>query len=145
MSPAPEDETENGVEEDNKPVILVAEDDVMIRMGISDHLRNVGFVVVEAANADEARVLLATGTPVEAVFSDIYMRGPRDGVELALWIELHHPDIPILMTSGVSDAYRAAALACKAVRGFLVKPYDYTEVETFLRSLVSARRGSASS
>jgi len=144
MCPERDEDVENGSPVGDRPVILVAEDDVLIRMGISDYLRNAGFAVLEAADAEEARVLLATGAPVEAVFSDIYMQGPRDGVELALWLELHHPDLPVLLTSGVADAYREAAEACANVHGFVVKPYDYSEVEGLLRSLVIGRKNSAS-
>jgi DNA-binding NtrC family response regulator len=123
---------------DRVPIILVVEDDVMVRMGIADHLRSNGYVVLEAASFDEARVLFAVGWLIEAVFSDVKLPDLRDGIELALWIELNHPDVPVLLTSAYDGAVRAAALSCGNVHEFLSKPYDFRKVEELLRQVLDA-------
>ena len=67
--------------------ILVVEDDVLVRMPIAQYLRDCGYKVVEAVNADEAiAVLLHQETVVDVVFSDIEMPGSIDGFGLAKWI-----------------------------------------------------------
>ena len=56
--------------------ILVVEDDVLVRMPISQYLRDCGYKVIEAANADEAMtVLLHKETVIDIVFTDIEMPG----------------------------------------------------------------------
>jgi CheY-like chemotaxis protein len=65
---------------ENQKTILVVEDDVLVRMPISQYLRDCGYRVIEAVNADEAMaVLLHRETPIDLVFSDIEMPGSIDG------------------------------------------------------------------
>jgi two-component system, response regulator PdtaR len=109
-------------------VVLVVEDEILIRMAIADHLRDAGFKVYEAANAHEAVDLLTHyGNEIDTVFSDIMMPGPMDGLALMAWIADNGTDVPVLLTSGVTsfgpkiDEMRKAGL-------FFVKPYDMDKV-----------------
>src|SRR5438874_384004 len=63
--------------------ILVVEDEVLVRMLIADQLRNAGYSVIEAADADEALALLAHTFNVNVVLSDVQMPGSLDGAGLA--------------------------------------------------------------
>ncbi len=61
-------------------------------MPIAQYLRDCGYRVIEAVNADEAiTVLLHRDTVVDIVFSDIEMPGAMDGFGLAKWIREHRP------------------------------------------------------
>ena len=113
-------------------VVLVVEDEIMIRSPVAGFLRMAGFKVVEAANAHEAVAVFVTGTVIDLVFSDIDVPGSMDGVGLARWISDHHPGIPVILTSGVSHAGRAARIAAL----FLPKPYRLAEVALRIRSLL---------
>ena len=62
-----------------RPVVLVVEDEILIRFLISEHLRDVGFTVIEASNADDAAAVIQSESPVDLVFSDINMPGGMDG------------------------------------------------------------------
>jgi CheY-like chemotaxis protein len=65
--------------------ILVVEDDVLVRMPIAHYLRDCGYKVVEAANADEAVTVLShKETVIDLVFTDIEMPGALDGFGLAV-------------------------------------------------------------
>jgi CheY-like chemotaxis protein len=66
-----------------KPVILVVEDDALLRMCAADMLEENGFGVVEAENADAALKLLETRDDVRLLFTDIQMPGSCDGMDLA--------------------------------------------------------------
>jgi DNA-binding NtrC family response regulator len=143
MYPEREDDAQGGALPEPGPVVLVVEDDVMVRMAISDHLRIRGYLVLEASSADEARALFDVGWPIDVVFSDVKMPEARNGIELALWIELNHPDVPVVLASAFEGSVRAAALACGNVRAFLSKPYDFAKVESLLRTL--ARDGTPKS
>src|SRR5437016_9555126 len=57
------------------PTILVVEDEVLIRLMISEYLREFGYRVVEARTGAEARRVLQSSQPVDLVFSDIRMPG----------------------------------------------------------------------
>jgi CheY-like chemotaxis protein len=80
--------------------VLLVEDEVLIRSAIAETLRDVGLLVIEAANADEAWSYLQTGASVDLVFSDIQMPGSMDGIELARKVKENYDHIVIVLTSG---------------------------------------------
>jgi CheY-like chemotaxis protein len=84
--------------------ILVVEDDAMVRMPISEYLRDCGYTVLEAGDAAEAIATMLAAEQVSVVFSDIRMPGPMDGFGLARWLQNNHPDVPILLTSGYNSS-----------------------------------------
>jgi CheY-like chemotaxis protein len=67
--------------EDPKTVLIV-EDEPLLRMFAADTLADAGYAVMEAGTAEEALHLIATGTPLVAVMTDIEMPGQIDGLEL---------------------------------------------------------------
>jgi CheY-like chemotaxis protein len=117
-------------------VILVVEDEALIRMVIADHLRDTGYDVVETRTADEAVVLMVNGLRVDAVFSDVNLPGAMNGIGLARWLRSHQPQIPILLTSGAIAAQDMPA----ELRGteLLLKPYDLDEVVRRITPLLAA-------
>ena len=124
---------------DAEPVVLVVEDEVLIRMAAADHLRHCGFKVAEAGSAAEAQDLILSGLKVDLVFSDITMPGALDGVGLTQWLAVHAPDVPVILTSGVTSSLDAAKRACANVRALMSKPYDYDVVVTHIRAALIAR------
>lgn len=117
-------------------VILVVEDEALIRMVIADHLRDTGYDVVETRTADEAVVLMVNGLRVDAVFSDVNLPGSMNGIGLARWLRSHQPQIPVLLTSGAIAAQDMPA----ELRGteLLLKPYDLDEVVHRIAPLLAA-------
>ena len=113
------------------PAILIAEDEVVVRGVVADHLRASGFHVIEASNAAEAVEVLESGTRVDLVFTDIAMPGIMNGVMLARWVYLHRPDVRVVLASGSPE--RARALPNE--RMFL-KPYDLDEVAAHIRDVL---------
>ena len=65
------------------PVVLIVEDEFLIRMDAIDMVRAAGFDVVEAANADEAILILEDRRDITVIFTDIQMPGSMDGLKLA--------------------------------------------------------------
>lgn len=115
--------------------LLVVEDEVLIRMPVADYLRDCGFRVLEAANAGEAQALFEAGEPIEIVFSDIQMPGEINGFALAQWIRIRHPDVRVILTSGVASAAKHADEVC-ADSPFLSKPYSYEMLLGHIRTLL---------
>lgn len=124
---------------DAEPLVLVVEDEVLIRLAAADHLRRCGFKVAEASTGAEAQELILAGLKVDLVFSDITMPGPIDGVALTQWLHVHAPDVPVVLTSGVTSSLEAAREACANVRWVAPKPYDYDGVVVQIRSVLAAR------
>jgi len=84
--------------------LLIAEDDFFIRSMIAEFLRDVGYNVVEAGNADEAMAVFESGTSVDLLFSDVKMPGSMDGNDLARRVKSDWPDTHVILTSGYSSA-----------------------------------------
>jgi CheY-like chemotaxis protein len=85
------------------PVVLIVEDEFLIRMEAVDIVRAAGFEVVEAGNADEAILILESRLDITVVFTDIQMPGSMDGLKLAAAIRGRWPPIKIVATSGLLD------------------------------------------
>jgi CheY-like chemotaxis protein len=114
--------------EDSKTV-LVVEDEPLLRMFAADILADAGYAVIEAGTAGEALQLIATGTPLVAVMTDVEMPGQIDGLELARIIEAQWTTIAVVHVSGHRLA-RPDELPTRAL--FLVKPYSADRlIETF--------------
>src|SRR4051812_26914301 len=81
------------------PVVLVVDDEVLHRTEIAETLTLAGYVVLQAANADEAIAVLEQRADVELVFTDVDMPGGMDGVKLALVVAERWPPVRLLVTA----------------------------------------------
>ena len=118
-----------------RPVVLVVEDDFLIRIGAVEMLEAGGFDVVEAANADQAIAILEVRLDITAVFTDIQMPGSMDGLKLAAAISGRWPPIKIVATSGLVDVRKTDL---PEGGRFLPKPYSSAEIVGTLRELTGA-------
>jgi CheY-like chemotaxis protein len=86
--------------QERRPVVLVVEDEVLLRMDATSIALEAGATVVEAANADEAIRILESRADITVLFTDIQMPGSIDGLKLAHAIRDRWPPIQIIITSG---------------------------------------------
>lgn len=128
----------NQAEEAQAPVVLVVEDEVLIRFAIAEYLRECGYTVIEAATGSEAKAVFEAHVAVNVVFSDIQMPGEMDGFALARWVRANHPEIPVVLTSGVARAADAAEDLCES-GPLMAKPYEARDVENRIKLLLAAR------
>lgn len=110
-------------------VVLIVEDEALLRMDAVDMVRDAGHVAIEASNADEAIVLLQARSDIAAVFTDIEMPGTMDGIRLAHAIRARWPAVTVVVASG---RIRPDEGELPDHAAFLAKPYSPQSV---LRSL----------
>jgi len=117
--------------EGRKPGLTIAliEDDPTVRRGVSALLREWGHRVIEAANANEALVILQGPDALDLLFSDIVMPPGMTGVELAQHARRLRPDLPILLASGSPPHAVAADEARISGAAIIAKPYDIGELK----------------
>jgi CheY-like chemotaxis protein len=128
--------------EPNQPTVLIVEDDVVLRNPLGEYLRAAGYVIFEAANSAEAIAVFSAKISINAVFSDIRMAGPMDGLGLARWIRARHPGVRIALTSGAdNNKARAEAVA----ETFIAKPYHVADIAALIGQLLAATPGPAAS
>jgi CheY-like chemotaxis protein len=109
-------------------VVMVVEDEALVRMSLSAELRDRGYVVVETANGDEAIDVLTTSVMVDLLITDIRMPGTFDGQDLINWVRNHRPEIKTIVTSAHPGTYAAQA--------FVEKPYDTKHIATIVKALL---------
>ena len=119
----------------NRPVILVVEDDFLIRISAVEMIEEAEFDVVEAANADEAMEILEARLDITVVFTDIQMPGSMDGLKLAAAVRGKWPPIKIVATSGIVNVRK---VDLREGGRFLPKPYSSAEIVGTLRELTGA-------
>ena len=105
----------------NRPVVLLVEDEPLVRTLQVDVLREAGFWVVEAQDADEAFDLLRHRSEIRAVLTDVDMPGSLDGFEFACLVAQGWPAVGVLVISGKTapapgDLPPNALFAAKPVR-----------------------------
>ncbi|SDT43586.1 response regulator [Bradyrhizobium canariense] len=120
-----------GLVESSRPVVLIVEDEFLLRMDAVDMISAAGFTVVEAANADEAIEILEVRPDITVVFTDIQMPGSMDGLKLARAVRGRWPPIKIIATSGLNVGQADLPEGGR----FLPKPYNAAQVTGVLREL----------
>ncbi|KPF72080.1 chemotaxis protein CheY [Bosea sp. AAP35] len=83
-----------------KIVVLVVEDEPIIRLDAVSLIEDAGYEVLEASNADEAIQFLETRPDIRVVFSDIEMPGSMDGLKLTHAIRQRWPPVILILASG---------------------------------------------
>jgi CheY-like chemotaxis protein len=81
-------------------VVLVVEDEMLLRMRAVGMVEDAGFTSVEAVDADEAVAILESRSDIALIFSDIQMPGTMDGLMLAHMVHKRWPPIRIILVSG---------------------------------------------
>jgi len=120
--------------ETKPPVILVVEDDTLIRMLAWDILtEDAGYRVIEAVNADEALILLESRHDVRLVFTDVDMPGSLNGFALARIVDMRFPGIKVIVTSG--HARPGVGDLPKGIP-FLPKPYAPSALITMVQEML---------
>lgn len=104
---------------DGARLILVVEDEMLVRMLACDILTEAGYHPIEAVNAEEAATLLDARPDIVVLFSDVDMPGAINGLGLARLAAMKFPALPIIVTTG---PYNSSQPTCRAGRGSWPSP-----------------------
>jgi CheY-like chemotaxis protein len=110
------------------PVLLVVEDEVLIRLSVSDFLRNEGFIVIEAGSAREALIVLQARSDISLVVTDVHMAGALEGLDLIREIRRSFPAVKIITAS----AYQIG----EPVEATIMKPYSLDSLLSVIKSVL---------
>ena len=119
--------------------VLMVEDEDSVASLVKEMLNELGYDAVRAANASAALRMLDAEQDLILVFSDMVMPGRMGGMELAKEISKRRPGLPVVLTTGFSEA---AAQAREQGFRLLMKPY---RIETLGAALEAARKERRSS
>jgi CheY-like chemotaxis protein len=115
--------------------VLLVEDDPAVASMVAASLRELGYDVARAANADEALPLLDGGERVDVLVSDVVMPGRLSGVDLVREVQRLRPDLPVILATGYSeDAARAVGVR------ILLKPFPISALVEAVESALAQSR-----
>jgi two-component system, response regulator PdtaR len=116
-----------------RPVVLVVEDESLIRSTATNMVEEAGFEAIAAADADEAIRILESRNDISAVFTDVQMPGSMNGLRLAWVVRNRWPPVALILTSGQTDL---PSTDLPSGGRFLRKPYLPSQVEAALRQVI---------
>ena len=108
----------------------------MIRLSMVECLRDRDIRVLEAESGDQAKELFLNLTAIDVVFTDVQMPGLMDGLALAQWLHDVHPEVALLITSGIAQKTELALRWCERTSVF-AKPYDEQVVAARIQTLLT--------
>jgi CheY-like chemotaxis protein len=115
-------------------IVLVVEDDPLLKMLTVDIVKDAGFVVLQADNADEAVAVLAARSDIALLLTDIDMPGSMDGLELSHAVRERWPSIKIIVVSS-----RVPERELPGNGRFFQKPYDAAKMISEIGSMMGPK------
>jgi CheY-like chemotaxis protein len=114
-------------------VVLVVEDEMLLRMRAVDMVEDAGYTPVEAVDADEAVKILESRSDIALIFTDIQMPGSMDGLGLAQAVHERWPPIKIIVVSG---ALKRQDIDTPANSRFFGKPLEAREMIAEMQKMI---------
>ena len=114
-------------------VVLVVEDDMLLRMRAVDMVEDAGYICVEARDADEAVAILESRSDIALLFTDIQMPGSMDGLGLAHSVHDRWPPIKIILVSG---QLKLASIDIPVNSRFFGKPLEAKVMIAQIQSMI---------
>src|SRR3982751_359144 len=114
-------------------VVLVVEDEMLLRMRAVEMVEDAGFTSVEAVDADQAVAILESRSDIALLFTDIQMPGSMDGLKLAHAVHQRWPPIKIILVSG---QLKPADVDLPADSRFYGKPLDAKIMIAQMRNMI---------
>ena len=114
-------------------VILVVEDEMLLRMRAVDMVEDAGYSSVEAVDADEAVAILESRSDIALVMTDIQMPGSMDGLKLAYTVHERWPPIRIILVSG---QLKLSTAEIPADSRFFGKPLEAAEMIAQMQKMI---------
>ena len=108
----------------NAHVVLVVEDEFLVRLSIASFLRDAGYIVVDTASGEVALAICKSDTSIDLVFTDIGLSGSATGWDVAECFRVERPEVPVLYTSGKAVDIRR----CISRSEFVAKPYENADI-----------------
>lgn len=112
-------------------LVLVVDDEPMIRMLLAESLSGDGYRVEEASSGDKAWELVERGLRPDVLVTDVRMPGSIDGLELARRMKSAHNDVPIIVMSG----FIGEGAVDPSVAQFIPKPFVPSKISSLINEM----------
>jgi len=120
-------------------MVLVVEDEAIIRSNVRECLQQLGYQVLEAENGQSALKLCdENGSRIDLVLTDLVMPG-MGGHELASELAQRHPEVKMLFMSGYTEDSAARRDILLKGNAFLQKPFSVGDLSTAVQQTLALR------
>jgi CheY-like chemotaxis protein len=134
LPPAMQREAPHG---DGETVLLV-EDEPSVRLLIAEILRDLGYALIEAANAEAALPILASNVRLDLMITDVGLPGV-DGRQLAEIGRQHRPDLKVLFVTGYAEHATIRGDFLASGMKMVTKPFSLDAVAVTIREMIESR------
>src|SRR5581483_4042310 len=107
-----------------EPIVLLVEDDELVRDTVLSMLELHGIGTVCAENAEDGLLEFESHESIAIGILDMVLPGGKSGLDLAAELERRRPGFPILYTSGLTDSIAMESIARRSPEVVLLKPFD---------------------
>lgn len=118
-----------------EPILVVDDDPDMLDFAV-EALAALGHATVSARDGHAALDIVASGTPIRALLTDVKLPGTLDGATLALAVDRQRPRLPIIFMSGYAEASIVADALNRVNGHFLPKPFRIHQMEDLLARIM---------
>ncbi|HEY0849137.1 MAG TPA: PAS domain S-box protein [Bradyrhizobium sp.] len=123
--------------EGGNELILVVEDDALVRRYVVTQIESLGYTTLEAGNAAEALELIGKHPEINLLFTDVIMPGPMNGRQLAIEAAKRLPALKTLYTSGYTENAIVHHGRLDSGVLLLAKPYRKSELARMIRQALA--------
>ncbi|CAN5345251.1 hypothetical protein BH10PSE14_BH10PSE14_44060 [soil metagenome] len=123
--------------------ILLVEDDDLLRGNVERQLIRLGYRVIASPNGLAALDVIATGVPIDLLFTDVIMPGGMNGPALAEAARVVLPALRVLYTSGYTEKVFVRQAQLDADAQLLSKPYALADLARKVRAVLAGPGGPA--
>jgi DNA-binding response OmpR family regulator len=118
-----------------QPTAMILDPDVLVRITVADYLRDCGYRVIEGVRAEDLWTVLAAGTSVDVVLTEVALAGEADGFAVSRRLRAEYPAVDVILAASAARVADRAAQLCD--QGPLDKPYH---PQALMRRLDALRR-----
>jgi len=115
-------------------VVLVVEDNALVRLAAVELVQSAGYEVLEAGDADAAILVLESRTDIDLVFTDVQMPGSMDGIKLCHYIRNRWPPVKLMVASGAAILQESSLPEGSR---FFSKPYEDHAITDMMAQLLA--------
>ncbi len=120
-----------------REIVLLVEDDDLVRRHVAQLLSGLGYRVIEAADGRHALEIASSDQPLDLLFTDVMMPGELNGPQLAGRIDAIRPGLPVLYTSGYTENVLVHRDGVDSEVNLLHKPYSRLKLAEKLREVLA--------
>jgi CheY-like chemotaxis protein len=117
--------------------VLVVDDEPVVRLVVTDVLEELGYTVLDAADAETGLAMLQANPRIGLLISDIGLPGGMDGRQLVETARLVRPELKVLFATGDEQGLTADSSELDGTTRLILKPFRLDILASEVATLVN--------